>query len=181
MFALSVVLFVTGLIGLICLLVIGNPMVRASERQFGLAAGRDTVKKLRGDRGALHTQLAELESQKQELAKSLEAMQAELKELNDKIGRLPKQTHDLTFELGVPDGGMQPFDFVLSRHAGYLDVEKVVGPERQLWKRPRVLRVWSRSLASAVTTAEKRYPDQNGFTIRAAVRVDAAGHPAAQG
>jgi hypothetical protein len=182
MFALSVVLFVTGLLGLICLLVIGGPMVRASERQFGLAAGRDTVKKLRGERGALHTQLAELEAQKQELAKSLESMQTELKDLADKLGRLPKRTHELTFELGVPDGGMQPFDFVLSRHAGYLDIEKVTGPERQLWKRPCVLRVWSRSQANAVTTAEKRYPEQNGFIIRIAERVDVTGNrPAAQG
>jgi hypothetical protein len=169
------------LIGLICLLVIGNPMVRASEQQFGLAAARDTVKTLRAERAALHTQLSELESRKQEMTKSLEAMQEELKALTDKIGRMPKQIQELTFELGVPEGGMQPFDFVLSRHASYLDVEKVTGPERQLWKRPRVLRVWSRSLANAVTTAEKRYPEQNGFIIRVAERVNVGGHPAAQG
>jgi TolA-binding protein len=182
MFAISVVVFVTGLIGLSCLLAIGSPMMRASERQYGLAASRDALKKLRADRGSLHSQLAELESQKQELVQSIDSMRAELKEATDKIGKMPKQTHELTFELGVPDGGMQPFDFVLSRHAAYLDIEKISGPERQLWKQPRVLRVWSRSQANAVTTAEKRYPVQNCFIVRTAERVAvAAERPAAQG
>ena len=100
-------------------------------------------------------------------------MRAELKDLTAKIGKTPKQTHELTFELGTPEGGMQPFDFVLSRQSAYLDLEKISGPERSLWKQPRVLRVWSRSQASAVTTAEKRYPVQNGFIVRTAVRVAA--------
>jgi hypothetical protein len=87
-----------------------------------------------------------------------------------KIGNMPKRTHELTFELGTPEGGMQPFDFVLSRQSAYLDLEKISGPERALWKQPSVLRVWSRSHPNAVTTAEKRYPVQNGFIVRTAVR-----------
>jgi septal ring factor EnvC (AmiA/AmiB activator) len=171
MFAISVVVFVTGVLGLICLLAIGGPMMRASERQFGLAESRDALKQLRTDRGALQEQLATLEAQKAEQAKSADDMRAELKDLASKIGKLPKQIYELTFELGTPDGGMQAFDFVLSRQAAYLDVEKISGPERALWKSPRVLRVWSRSQANAVTTAEKRYPIQNGFVVRTAERV----------
>ena len=174
MFAISVVVFVTGLLGLICLLAIGGPMMRASERQYGLADSRDALKTLRGDRGELQGKLAESEAQKAELTKSVEGMRAELKDLTAKIGKTPKQTHELTFELGTPEGGMQPFDFVLSRQSAYLDLEKISGPERSLWKQPRVLRVWSRSQASAVTTAEKRYPVQNGFIVRTAVRIAAS-------
>ena len=182
MFAISVVVFVTGSVGLICLLVIGGPMMRASERQYALAQSRDMLKTLRGGRGALHAQQAERDGQKLELTKALDAMRAELKELNEKIGKMPKQRHELTFELGTPEGGMQAFDFVLSRQAAYLDHEKVSGPERQLWKSPRVLRVWSRSHANALTTAEKRYPVQGGFIVRTAERADpAGGQPAAQG
>ena len=173
MFAISVVVFVTGLLGLIGLLVIGSPMMRALERQYSLAENRDALKKLRGDRGELQSQLAALEAQKAELTKSADGMRAELKDLAAKIGKTPKQTHELTFELGTPEGGMQPFDFVLSRQSAYLDLEKISGPERSLWKQPRVLRVWSRSQASAVTTAEKRYPVQNGFMVRTAERVAA--------
>lgn len=171
MFAISVVVFVTGLLGLICLLAIGSPMMRASERQYGLSESRDALKKLRGDRGELQGKLAGLEAQKAELTKSVEGMRAELKDLTGKIGKTPKQTHELTFELGTPESGMQPFDFVLSRQSAYLDLEKISGPERALWKQPRVLRVWSRSQANATTTAEKRYPVQNGFIVRTAVRV----------
>jgi hypothetical protein len=171
MFAISVVVFVTGLLGLICLLAIGGPMMRASERQYGLAESRETLKKLRDDRGELQGQLAAQEAQKTELTKTVDAMRAELKDLATKIGKTPKQTHELTFELGTPDGGMQAFDFVLSRQAAYLDLEKIGGPERALWRQPRVLRVWSRSQANATTTAEKRYPIQNGFVVRTAERV----------
>ena len=171
MFAISVVVFVTGLLGLICLLAVGSPMMRASERQYALAESRDALKKLRDDRGGLQTQLAELEGQKAELTKIVEGMRAELKDLTAKIGKTPMRIHELTFELGTPEGGMQPFDFVLSRQSVYLDLEKISGPERALWKQPRVLRVWSRSQAIATTTAEKRYPVQNGFIVRTAVRV----------
>jgi hypothetical protein len=182
MFAISVVVFVTGVIGLVCLLVAGGPMARAAERQYGLAEARDSVKKLRGERGALNAQLVGLEGGKQELTASLQSMRDELKQLSGKIARLPKQTYELTFELGAPDAGLQPFEFMLSRNPGYLDVERVIGPERQLWQHPRVLRVWSRNLNNAVTTADKRYPVQNGFVVRAALRVDAAGRqPAIQG
>jgi septal ring factor EnvC (AmiA/AmiB activator) len=180
MFAVSVVVFVTGLLGLICLLVIGRPMMRASERQYKLAESRAALKKLRDDRGDFQSQLAELESQRAEQAKNVDGMRAELKDLATKIGKAPKQVHELTFELGTPDGGMQAFDFVLSRQAAYLDLEKISGPERALWKQPRVLRVWSRGQASAVTTAEKRYPVQNGFIVRTAERI-AAGDQRAQG
>jgi septal ring factor EnvC (AmiA/AmiB activator) len=171
MFAISVVTFVTGLLGLICLLAIGGPMMRASERQYGLAENRDALKKLRGDRGAVHAKLAEFEAQKAELTKTVETMRAELKDFAAKVDKTPKRIHELTFELGTPEGGMQPFEFVLSRQAAYLDLEKISGPERALWKQPRVLRVWSRSQPNAVTTAEKRYPVQNGFIVRTAVRV----------
>jgi hypothetical protein len=179
MFAISVVVFVTGLIGVVCLMVAGGPMARASERQYGLAAARDNVKKLRSERGALNAQLVELEGRKQEASVSLQSMQDELKQLTGKIARLPKQTYELTFELGAPDAGLQPFEFMLSRNPGSLEVDKVIGPERQLWQHPRVLRVWSRTLNNAVTTADKRYPVQNGFVVRAALRVDAAGRQAA--
>jgi hypothetical protein len=179
MFAISVVLFVTGLVGLIGLLAIGTPMVRASERQFELALARDHVKKLRSERGSLNAQLAELSENRRTLAQSLEDMQTELKALNGKIDRSPRQINELTFELGAPEAGMLPFDFMLGRNPGYLDIEKVVGPERQLWQQPRVLRVWSRSLANAASAAEKRYPAQNGFIIRAALRAGAADRQAA--
>jgi uncharacterized coiled-coil protein SlyX len=171
MFAISVVVFVTGLLGLICLLAIGSPMMRASERQYRLAEGRDALKKLRGDRGEFQTRLTELDAQKAELTKTVEGMRGELKELTGKIGKMPKQIYELTFELGTPDGGMQPFDFMLSRQSASLDLEKISGPERQLWREPRVLRVWSRSQPNALTTAEKRYPVQNGFMVRTAMRV----------
>jgi hypothetical protein len=182
MFAISVAIFVTGLIGTVFLLVAGGPMARASERQYGLALARDSVKKLRGERGALNAQLVELEGRKQELTASLQSMQDELKQLAGKIARLPKQTYELTFELGAPDAGLQPFEFMLSRNPGYLDVERVVGPERQLWQHPRVLRVWSRNLNNGMAMADKRYSIQNGFTVRAALRVDGAGsQPVTQG
>jgi len=179
MFAISVVVFVTGLLGLICLLAIGGPMMRASERQFGLADSREALKKLRTERGELQGKLNELETQKADLTRTVDGMRAELKDLSAKIGKMPKQTYELTFELGTPAGGMQGFDFVLSRQAAYLDLEKISGPERSLWKQPRVLRVWSRSQANAVTTAEKRYPVQNGFIVRTAVRVALGDEPAA--
>lgn len=175
MFALSVVVFVTGLIGLVCLIAIGSPMVRVSERQFGLSASRDALKKLRGERGELHVVQSDLAQQKHNLEEELAAMAVEERQLSGRIGKQPQHIYDLTFELGSPEGGMQAFDFVLSRQPTYLDVEKVTGPERQLWQRQRTLRVWSRSLANAQTVAEKRFPEQNGFIIRNAVRVDASG------
>lgn len=178
MFAVSVVVFVTGLLALICLLAIGSPMMRASERQYGLAESRDALKKLRADRGELHHELAQLDGQKAELTNTVDGMRAELKELAAKLGKMPKQIYELTFELGTPESGMQAFDFMLSRQAAYLDLEKISGPERQLWREPRVLRVWSRSQSNALTTAEKRYPVQNGFMVRTAERVAASDHPA---
>jgi hypothetical protein len=182
MFALSVVLFLTGLIGLICLLVIGGPMARAAERQFGLAANRDAIKALRAERGGMNAQSAVLEERTRELTATHQAMRGELKELDEKIGRMPKQTHELTFELGEPDSSMLPFDFVLSRQAGFLDAAKAAGPEQQLWKQPRMLRVWSRNQTNAATAAEKRYGTKNGFVIRAAMRVESvSGRPAANG
>ncbi|MEA2753990.1 MAG: hypothetical protein QOJ54_279 [Aliidongia sp.] len=181
MFAISVVLFVTGLIGLIGLLAVGTPMVRAAERQFELAAARDRIKKLRSERGALNVQLAEADANRRALAESLESMQAEMKSLNGKIDRLPKQINELTFEIGAPETGLLPFDFMLGRNPSALDVEKVAGPERQLWQQARVLRVWSRSLANAAAAAEKRYPMQNGFIIRAALRAGATDRHAIQG
>jgi hypothetical protein len=181
MFSVSVVVFVAGLIGVVCLLAAGGPMTRAAERQYGLAAARDHVKKLRGERGARNSQLVELEGRKQELTVSLHGMQDELKQLAAKVARLPKQTLELTFELGAPDAGLQSFEFMLSRNPGYLDAERVIGPERQLWQHPRVLRVWSRNLTNAMAMADKRYPVQNGYIVRAALRVDAAGsQPALQ-
>lgn len=175
MFAIAVVVFCTGLVSLIALFVIGGPMVRASEKQYGLAAGRDQVKQLRGERGAFRSQLAELDAAKQGEAKALDAMRAQLKDLNDKVARQPKHTQQLTFELGVADAGMMAFDFMLSRQAHVLDLEKVSGPERSLWKQPRVLRVWARSQANAESVAEKRYPIQAGFIVRIAERIDPAG------
>jgi hypothetical protein len=175
MFALSVVVFVTGLVGLVCLIAIGSPMVRASERQFGLQESRDALKKLRGERGELHVAQSDLAQQKRVFEEELAKMTAEQKQMSSLIGKMPQRVYDLTFELGSPEGGMQAFDFVLSRQPNSLDLEKVTGPERQLWQRQRTLRVWSRSLANAQTTAEKRYPEQNGFIIRNAVRVEASG------
>jgi hypothetical protein len=175
MFAIAIVVFCTGLVSLISLFAIGGPMVRASELQYGLAAGRDKVKQMRGERGTLRSQLADLESAKQAESKALDEMRAQLKDLNDKIGRLPKHTQQLTFELGVADAGMTAFDFVLSRQSHVLDAEKVSGPERSLWKQPRVLRVWARTQATAEAVAEKRYPIQAGFIVRAAERIGPAG------
>jgi chromosome segregation ATPase len=181
MFAISVVIFVTGLVAFVGLLILGRPMIQASERQFALAASRSTLKTLRGERGELNVQMADLDNQKRELDKALGAMTAEQKELNDKIGRLPKRVYELTFELGAPEGGAQPYEFIVSRQAAYLDLEKVFGPERQLWERPRVLRVWSRSHAAAVSAAEKRYPVQNGFVVRSAERIAVSADPPRRG
>jgi|SRR5580658_310100 hypothetical protein len=182
MFEIAAVVFATGLIGLISLLAIGGPMARAAEREHGLAAARSTVKTLRSERGAARAAIAELDGQKQELANSLAVIRAELEEIEQKIGALPDLTYELVFELGAPEAGLQAFDYVLSRSAAYFETEKVAGPDRALWKQARTLRVWSRDSASAGAIADKRYPVQRGFIIRAALRPGVAGRqPAARG
>jgi hypothetical protein len=175
MFDFAVGALLLTFLGFMCLIIAGAPMIRAAERQHGLKAAHDEVKRLRGERATERSAASEVAGKRDDAASKLAVMTAELRKLEEEIARLPKQIFELTFELGAPDPGMQSFEFVVSRNPTSADSSGLPGPERALWKAPRIVRAWSRNQAAAIAAVEKRFRQADGFTVRAAERLGAAG------
>ena len=174
MFDFAVVAFILTFLGFLSLVIAAAPMIGAAERQHGLKAAQDEVKRLRSERASGRNAADEVIQQRDAAASKLSAMKAELKSLRDEIGRLPKQSYELTFELGTPDPGMQAFLFVISRNMSNQETSSLSAPERALWKFPRAARVWARNQATALAATEKRFRQPDGFTVRLAEQVRAA-------
>ncbi|HVJ53318.1 MAG TPA: hypothetical protein VM689_12700 [Aliidongia sp.] len=171
MFDFAIGAFLLAFLGFLCLVTAGAPMVRAAERQHGLKAAQDEAKKLRGERAAERNGVGELLGRRDEAAAKLAAMRVELRKIEEDIGRLPKQSFELTFEFGT-DAGQAAFDFLISRHPNSLDSTTLSAPERNLWKLPRVARAWNRNQAAALAVVEKRFRQADGFSVRVAERID---------
>ncbi len=174
MFDFAVVAFILTFLGFLCLVIAGAPMVGAAERQHGLKAAQDDVKRLRSERASGRGAAEEVVQHRDAAAANLSVMKAELKSLRDEMARLPKQSYELTFELGTPDPGMQAFLFVVSRNMSNQETSSLSAPERTLWKFPRATRVWARNQATAQAAAEKRFRQPDGFTVRVAEQIRTA-------
>jgi hypothetical protein len=173
MFDFAVGAFLLTFLGFVTLILAAAPMIRAAERQYGLKAAQDEVKRLRSERATERSAIDDVAGQVSTAAAKLADMRVELREIEEEILRLPRQVFELTFELGAPDPGTQPFDFLVSRYPTSLDATGLSGPERDLWKRPRVVRLWGRNQPAAIIAVEKRFRQGDGFTVRVAERLGA--------
>jgi len=172
MFTILVVILVLSLLGLIGCLALRGPLIRAVEERHGLSSARDSIGEARQQRLAEHSLSSDFEGKLKAQRKALAEIEANLKKAQQQVAMLPKQNFEIVFELGTPEPGTQPYEFIVARPRNSPHGEAPVGAEAELWARPRILRAWSRSQIGAQGLAQGRFPSTEGFVLRVAERLD---------
>ena len=172
MFTILVVILILSLLGLIGCLALRGPLIRAVEERHGLSSARDSIGEARQQRLAEHSLSSDFEDKLKAQCKALAEIETNLKKTQQQVALLPKQSFDVVFELGTPEPGTQPYEFVVARHRNSPPGEAPVGAEAELWARPRILRAWSRNQLGAQGLAQGRFPSSEGFMLRVAERLD---------
>ena len=167
MFIVLVVILILSSLGLIGCLALRGPLIRAAEARHGLSSARDLIGAARQQRLAEHSLSTDFEGKLLAQRKTLAEIETNLKKAQQQVSQLPKQVFEVVFELGTPESGAQPYEFVVARKAGNL-----AGAEAELWARPRILRAWSRNQVGAQGLAQARFPSTEGFLLRVAERLD---------
>lgn len=174
MFIVLVVILIVALIGFTGCLLLRGPLIRASEEQHGLRSAREAITEARTLRLDEHSKSTELDDKVKEQRKKLSEIEIELKKAQLQVSQLPKQSFEVVFELGAPDPGLQPYEFIVSRSRRQQRPIELRGAEAALWGRPRLLRAWSRNQTGAMAMAQNRFSSMEGFALRVAERGDRA-------
>jgi hypothetical protein len=174
---IGILVFVT--VGFIVCLALRAPLIRSFEERHGLSGARKMVEEARADRVAEKARGHELDDRKQALKTSLDAANKELAITDEQLKRTPQSTYVLVFELGTPEAGMQPFEFILTRTRRASDSSESKAPDRELWAKPRLLRTWARNQQGGFALAQTRFTLADGFILRVAERVAVPTGPAA--
>jgi hypothetical protein len=172
MFIVLVVVLILALIGFIGSLLLRGPLIRTTEERHGLGSARDAITEARKLRLEEHSKSTELDGKVKEQRKKLAEIESELRKAQQQVNILPKQVFEVAFELGAPDPGLQPYEFIVSRSKRQQRPSELHGPEAALWARPRLLRAWSRNQTGAMAMAQTRFSSMDGFILRVAERSD---------
>jgi hypothetical protein len=160
------------LLGIVAVLILRGPMIRAAEERHGLTSSIKAVTDARKARVEGKHKVTELEARKNGLRDKIAAVEADTKKIDQQLKAMPQMVYTLVFELGAGDESMPVFEFIVSR-VRRSEPGDVKGPERELWARPRVVRTRSRNAQTAMATALARFPTADGFTVRPAERIEA--------
>jgi len=171
---LLIAILTLALIGIIICVSIKGPIIRAFEDRHGLTDSRKAVTEARKARTAAKIKAAELGQRKNQLRNQLSELANEINRVDMQLKAMPQMVYTLVFELGGSDRAMPLFEFIVSR-LRRSEPGDAKGPERDLWARPRLLRCRSRTAQAAMATALARFPAADGFTVRPAERINAAG------
>jgi hypothetical protein len=177
MFVALVAILILSLLGLVGCLALRNPLIRAAEERHGLSSARDSITEARRQRLAEHSLSSDFESRLKAQRKALTEIEADLKKAQQQVAQLPKQVFEIIFELGMPEPGMQAYEFVVARGPSAPRAAELIGAEATLWARPRILRAWSRGQIGAQGLAQARFPSTEGFVLRVAALLDKAPLP----
>jgi hypothetical protein len=168
---LLIAILALSVIGIIVCLSIKGPMTRAFEDRHGLTDSRKAVTEARKARTEAKVKVAELERSRAFLVNKIADIESETKKIDLQLKAMPPMVYTLIFELGGSEPTAPLFEFIVSR-TRKSEPGDVKGPERDLWARPRLLRCRNRNAQTAMAAALARFPAADGFTVRAAERLD---------
>lgn len=167
---LSIVLIICLFLTIGCLSVRGA-MIRAFEEKHGLTDLANTIKDTRAARNAMRSSLQTIEMEVYQDSEKLETVEKELNRIDQQIGQLPKQIYEMIFIIGHPAPGLTAYDFIVTRSRRTVAPGTVVGIEWEIWTKPRLLQVFARNQNNALTVAQNRFVEGDGFSVRIAERI----------
>ncbi len=171
------VLLVMASLALAACVVMRTPMIRSMEQREGLGEARDQVERARALIIVQRQRTADLRSHEGALRKRQVEIDRALSAIEQDSANLPEQRYELLFEVGAPEPGLRPYEFLLLRlqRGRAADTR---GIEGRLWSQQRLARVWASDSASAMAQAQARFPALQGYSVKPAPQRVAAGFDA---
>ncbi len=171
MVILLTIVLIIGLFLIIGCLSVRGAMIRAFEEKHGLTDLANLIKDTRSERNTMRVALQTIEAEVYQASETLEQIEKDLNRVDQQIAQLPKQVYEMIFVIGHPAPGLSAYDFIVTRSRRTIAPGTIAGIEWEIWTKPRLLQVFARNQNNALSVAQNRFVEGDGFNVRIAERI----------